>query len=237
MTHGEDDLEAAIALLARGLTGAIDVAGLEHLPRPTFTLATTNTTNTTNTTASQPEPLATSKASPPSAPRPAPQPAPRSTVAPATTSSATTQTAEMASVDDAASLPEPGAFIGTVVDIGRLSAGRARGSVAVMALCARYLECSGAEVFRALREAPDDVLVHAVFPSWGKLPTVLLKPAAVALELGLAPLIAIAVGRPVEQVERRLRAVSGDQKVSSVFAPELARRLLREKSPAGRAPT
>jgi hypothetical protein len=195
------------------------------------------TTTTAPPTGSKPEPLAAPEASPPSAPRPAPQPAPRSPVAPPTTSSTTTQTTDEASVDDAASPPEPGAFIGTVVDIGRLSAGRARGSVAVMALCARYLECSGAEVFRALREAPDDALVHAVFPSWGKLPTVLLKPAAVALELGLAPLIAIAVGRPVEQVERRLRAVSGDQKVSSVFAPELARRLLRERSPAGRVPT
>ena len=49
-----DDLPSALALLARGLQGAIDVAGLEHLPRPTFV------------------------AGPPSAPRPAPAP----TVAP-----------------------------------------------------------------------------------------------------------------------------------------------------------
>ncbi|MDP2344671.1 MAG: uracil-DNA glycosylase [Deltaproteobacteria bacterium] len=36
MTVDRDDLPAALALLARGLQGAIDVAGLEHLPRPTF---------------------------------------------------------------------------------------------------------------------------------------------------------------------------------------------------------
>ena len=41
------------------------------------------------------------------------------------------------------------------------------------------------------------------------------------------PLIAIAVDRPVDQVEKRLRAAPRDKKVSSVCAPELARRLLR----------
>jgi hypothetical protein len=138
--------------------------------------------------------------------------------------------------EGAASVPSRGVLVGSVVEVGRIAAGQARGSVAVMALCARYLECSGAEVFRALREAPDDAPLHTVFPSWGRLPTVLLKPASVALDLGLAPLIAIAVGRPTEQVERRLRAVAGDQKVSSVFAPELARRLLREKTPGHQGP-
>lgn len=98
-----------------------------------------------------------------------------------------------------------------------------------MAFCARYLELSAGEVLQALRAAPDDAPLHAVFPAWGRLPTVLLKSASVALELGLAPLIAIAVGRPTDQIERRLRAVPGDRKVSSVFAPELARRILREK--------
>jgi len=80
------------------------------------------------------------------------------------------------------------------------------------------------------RACPDDnAPLHTVFPAWGRLPTLLLKPASVALELGLAPLIAIAVGRPADQIERRLRAVPPERKVSSVFAPELALRLLREK--------
>jgi hypothetical protein len=98
-----------------------------------------------------------------------------------------------------------------------------------MAWCSRYLEVPPGEVLHALRAADDDAPLHEVFPAWGRLPTLLLKPASVALELGLAPLIAIAVGRPADQIERRLRAVPGDRKVSSVFAPELARRLLREK--------
>lgn len=120
----------------------------------------------------------------------------------------------------------------SVVDVGRVRAADARRSIKVMAWCSRYLELPPGEVLHALRAANDDAPLHEIFPSWGRLPTLLLKPASVALEMGLAPLIAIAVGRPADQVERRLRAVPGDRKVSSVFAPELARRLLREKPPA-----
>jgi hypothetical protein len=123
---------------------------------------------------------------------------------------------------------------GSVVELGRWRAADARLSIKAMALCARYLDLSAGEVLQSLRAAPDDAPLHTVFPAWGRLPTVLLKPAAVALEMGLAPLIAIAVGRPVDQIERRLRAVPGDRKVSAVFAPELARRLLREKPGATR---
>lgn len=122
---------------------------------------------------------------------------------------------------------DPGAR--NVILVGRHRASDALRSVKVMALCARYLELSPDEVLAALRAAPADAPLHAVFPTWGKLPTLLLKPADVALDLGLAPLIGIAVGRPADQIERRLRAVPGDRKVSSVFAPELARLLLRDK--------
>jgi hypothetical protein len=118
--------------------------------------------------------------------------------------------------------------------VGQLRAAEARRSIKVMAWCSRYLEVPPGEVLHGLRAADDDTPVHEVFPAWGRLPTLLLKPASVALELGLAPLIAIAVGRPADQIERRLRAVPGDRKVSSVFAPELARRLLREKPASSR---
>ena len=117
----------------------------------------------------------------------------------------------------------------SVTDVGRLVAGAARTNVRAMAVCARYLELPPGAVLQALQAAADDVAVHVVFPAWNKLPTILLQRADVALQVGLAPLIAIVVDRPADQVERRLRAAVGDAKVSSVFAPELARRLLREK--------
>jgi hypothetical protein len=101
-----------------------------------------------------------------------------------------------------------------------------------MALCSRYLEIPPGQVLAALQAAPDDAPLHVVFPAWSKLPTILLKRADVAVQLGLAPLIAIAVERPVEQVERRLRAATGDGRVSAVFAPELTRLLLRRKEQA-----
>ncbi len=49
-TADHTELDAALALLARGLAGAVDVSGLEHLPRPTFAVPTTTTTTTTTTT-------------------------------------------------------------------------------------------------------------------------------------------------------------------------------------------
>jgi uracil-DNA glycosylase family 4 len=65
VTQGEDDLEAALALLARGLTGAIDVAGLDYLPRPMFSLATgPQPATTTTTTTTTPMATGTSTAAP-----------------------------------------------------------------------------------------------------------------------------------------------------------------------------
>ena len=57
-----DDLPTALALLARGLQGAIDVAGLEHLPRPT---TTTTTTTTAPATAAPAAPAAAVVVAPP----------------------------------------------------------------------------------------------------------------------------------------------------------------------------
>jgi hypothetical protein len=174
---------------------------------------------------------------PPMAPTTAVQPTTTAATTTATTTTTPTTTAPTMAMAPDTTRPTTSAgddvTVGTVVDVGRLRAAEARRSIKVMALCARYLEVSAGEVLQTLRAAPDDAPLHLVFPAWGRLPTLLLKPASVALELGLAPLIAIAVGRPADQIERRLRAVPGDRKVSSVFAPELARRLLREKPGAG----
>jgi len=116
----------------------------------------------------------------------------------------------------------------TAVSSGRLSAAQARGDVTGLVLFVTvYLEKPRDEVLRALAAAPADAPLFKVFPEWNKLPTLLLKSAGFALDAGLAPLVAIAVDKPVEQVERRLRAAPRDKKVSGVFAPELARRLLR----------
>ncbi len=111
-----------------------------------------------------------------------------------------------------------------------MTAAVARTDARAMALCVRYLDIAPNDVVTALRDADGDTLVHTVFPAWNKLPTVLLKTAGEALGLGIVPLVAVAIGRPADQTERRLRAVPPTQKLSSVFAPELARRLLREKT-------
>jgi len=191
------------------------------MPPPTTT--TTTTTTTTAPAATAPTTTATAPAS--TTTTPTTQPAPTTTTPATTTTAAPGPTPDRGDDDDET-------IAGNVVDVGRLRAAEARRSIKVMALCARYLELSAGEVLQTLRAADDDAPLHTVFPAWGRLPTLLLKPAGVALELGLAPLIAIAVGRPTDQIERRLRAVPADRKVSSVFAPELALRLLREKPPA-----
>jgi hypothetical protein len=111
---------------------------------------------------------------------------------------------------------------------GRTTAAQARTDKGGLVLFLTvYLEKPRDEVLRALAAAPADAPLFKVFPEWNKLPTLLLKSAGFAIDAGLAPLVAIAVDKPVEQVERRLRAAPRDKKVSGVFAPELARRLLR----------
>jgi hypothetical protein len=111
---------------------------------------------------------------------------------------------------------------------GRMTVAQARGDIAGLLLFLTvYLEKPRDEIVRTLAAAPADAPLFKAFPEWNKLPTLLLKSAGFALDAGLAPLIAIAVDKPVLQVERRLRAAPRDKKVSGVFAPELARRLLR----------
>lgn len=117
-----------------------------------------------------------------------------------------------------------------VLGMGRLDVKTAMGDVdGTVRYAARYLEQPPAEVERAIRHSVDGAQLFRIFPEWNKLPTLLLKDAGTALDLGLSPLIAIAVGRPADQVERRLRAAPADKKVSAVFSPELARIVLRKQ--------
>jgi hypothetical protein len=117
----------------------------------------------------------------------------------------------------------------TVGDVSGMSAKVARENVRAMAVCARYLDLPPGEVLATLRAADDDALVRGLFPAWSKLSTILPHRADVALLLGLAPVVAVVVGRDADAVERRLRAVPGESRLEVIFAPELARRLLRER--------
>jgi hypothetical protein len=147
-------------------------------------VSTTTTTATTTTTTTSSDDLNVTPA--PTTPTSPPAPTPMPPAESATTTPAS----------PAANPTDDDVIASNVVDAGRLRAADARRSIKVMAMCARHLELPPGEVLQALRAANDDAPLHTVFPAWGRLPTLLLKPASVALELGLAPLIAIAVGRP-----------------------------------------
>jgi hypothetical protein len=173
----------------------------------------------------------------PVAPLLPPSPSPSDDVVTAAAPPPTTSTTSTSMTEPAASSSAtpggPETWAGhTAVSAGRMSAAQARtdqgGLVSFLTV---YLEKPRDEVLRALAAAPADAPLFKVFPEWNKLPTLLLKSAGFALDAGLAPLVAIAVDKPVEQVERRLRAAPRDKKVSGVFAPELARRLLRSGPP------
>jgi uracil-DNA glycosylase family 4 len=85
-----DDLDSALALLARGLQGAIDVAGIDTLPRPHFAAAPPSTTTTTTTT---PTTSTTSTTSTTPSTLPAPSTLPTSTLPAPSTSLAAVLTA------------------------------------------------------------------------------------------------------------------------------------------------
>jgi hypothetical protein len=130
--------------------------------------------------------------------------------------------------DDVREPPAP-----TFFDVGRAQVKRARVHADVTApLIARYTGRPEADVRALLRNAPDDERLHRLFPEWKRLPTILLKDAGAALDFQLAPVLALIVQRPIADVERRLRAVPRDKRLTSVFSPELARRLLRKRAAA-----
>jgi uracil-DNA glycosylase family 4 len=85
VAHGDDDIAAALGLLARGLAGAIEVSGLEHVPRPTFAAAAT-TAESSPTAVPPPTTASTTTA-------PAPTTTAPTTTAPAPTTTAPTTTA------------------------------------------------------------------------------------------------------------------------------------------------
>ncbi len=115
----------------------------------------------------------------------------------------------------------------SIVDVARESAAAARERVPA-AFIARYLGRSVDDVTATLAAADDALPLHKVFPEWNKLPTLLLQDAGFALDHGMARVLAIVVERDVDQVSRRLRAAPRDKRLSGVFAPELARRLLNK---------
>jgi hypothetical protein len=163
---------------------------------------------------------------------PTPAIAPAAPTEPAEPTEPTEPIAPVEPVEPVASSPSPRGpetWAGhTATSAARMTAGQARDDDSGLVLFLTiYLEKPRDEVLRVLAAAPADAPLFKVFPEWNKLPTLLLKSAGFALDAGLAPLIAIAVDKPTEIVERRLRAAPRDKGVSGVFAPELARRLLR----------
>lgn len=117
----------------------------------------------------------------------------------------------------------------TATAMGQVTVAEALDDVRVQVFVARYLDVDIERVRATLLSTPPSTPLRQAFAAWTRLPTILLKGADDALAMDLVPLIAIAVKRPPVDVERRLRAAPGDQRVSAVFAAELARVLLRQK--------
>jgi DNA polymerase len=110
--RGDDDIQTALALLARGLAGAIEVSGLEHLPRPTFTMPTAAPAPPVAATppVPPPAPAPTIMAPAPAPTTPPPPPAPSRPAVPATT------TTPAAAGADTASMPLVGEPLRVLVD-------------------------------------------------------------------------------------------------------------------------
>lgn len=130
--------------------------------------------------------------------------------------------------DDALDTGEPPEL--RFVDVGRLPGRVARQHADditpfIVAYTGRDLD----EVRGLLRAAPDDMPMHKLFSEWAKLQTILTKDAGFALDHGLSRIVAIVVGKPVDEVERRLRAAPRDRRLTGVFTSELARRILGKK--------
>jgi len=169
-------------------------------------------------------------AEPPPAPPPKAPPAPMPTaeeakVAPE--SEAASPPAAMFAWDDsldAGDPPDP-----SYLDVGRLPARVARRHPEeVVAFVVAFTGRDEQEVRDLLRVAPDDMPVHKLFSEWTRLPTILMKGAGFALDHGLSGIIAIIVDKPVDEVERRLRAAPRNRRLTGVFTSELARRILGE---------
>lgn len=166
-----------------------------------------------------PTPLA---AAPP--PLPAPAPVAAAPAATATDDEINTTWDDPAHDDD----PNPPAL--AFFDIGRLQVKRARAHMDVAApFIAQFTDRPEDEVRALLKNAPDDARVHRLFGDYKKLRSILMKDAHFALAHGLAPVVALITQRSVADVDKRLRAAPPDKRLTGVFAPELARRLLKRK--------
>jgi hypothetical protein len=132
--------------------------------------------------------------------------------------------------DDASHDHDPNPPAVAFFDIGRLQVKRAREHMDVAApFIAKFVDRPESEVRAALAAAPEDARVHRLFDDYKKLRSILMKDARFALDHGLAPVVAIVTQRSVADVEKRMRAAPPDKRLTGVFAPELARRLLKNR--------
>jgi hypothetical protein len=118
------------------------------------------------------------------------------------------------------------------LDIGRLPARVARNHPdEVASFVVAFTGRDEKEVRDLLRVAPDEMPIHRLYSEWTRLPTILMKDAGFATDHGLSRIISIIVDKPVDEVERRLRAAPRDRRLTGVFTSELARRILGKKVP------
>jgi hypothetical protein len=123
------------------------------------------------------------------------------------------------------------------VDVGRLPVAIARDYAGrISAFVAELTSRPEAEVLKLIRLAPGEETIHRLFREWTSPRALLSKTAGFARDFELAPILAIIVDKPVRDVERRLEAAPKSQALTTVFMPELARKLLgRDISKRGEA--
>jgi hypothetical protein len=115
-------------------------------------------------------------------------------------------------------------------DMGRSQVKRAQQHLDEVApFLSRFVGISVEEVQRLVTAAPPEARLHEVIPGYKSVRAIVLQNAGFALDHGLAPILAIITEKPVEDVEKRLRAAPRDRRLSGVFTAELARRLLPPK--------
>lgn len=115
------------------------------------------------------------------------------------------------------------------LDVGRLSAERARRHVETVApFIARITGRSEREVQALLRVAPDDTPVHRLFSEYTSVRSILMREAGFARAHGFTRFVSIIVGMEEEEVAARMASAPDDQRLTGVFARELARRLLKK---------
>jgi hypothetical protein len=170
------------------------------------------------------------QAAPEPAPAPAPEPEPMMEV-PAPTrpdDEVVKEDAPLFAWDDSLDTGEPPDL--AYADVGRLPAGVARKHTDdVVPFITEYTGRPEAEVRGLLRAAPDDMPMDKLFSEYTSLKVILMKDAGFALDHGFGRILSIVVDKPVDEVERRLRAAPPDRRLTGVFTSELARRILGKK--------